>query len=349
MKKWFLTCALMVASVLGFSQTCTTGVAPKFTSAAIVAFTEGVAGSFAVAASGVPTPTVTESGALPTGVAFNGSSIAGTPAPGTAGSFNITLTATNGTLPNDTQNISITVQPAQTGGFWQPTSQSPISWQWQISTVPSAANLLNVQVYDIDGEAATTALVSAMHARGIKAICYLSAGTYENWRSDAKSFPASVKGKTNGWPGENWLDIRNLSVLSPIMTARFQNCKSKGFDAIEPDNIDGYTNSTGFPLTATNQITYNKFLADTAHSLGLSILLKNDGDQAAALEPYFDFGLVEECGRYSECNLFFPFRDANKAVFAAEYRSGYCTTLNNDNFNGAIFDLNLTGKRTPCR
>ena len=85
-----------------------------------------------------------------------------------------------------------------------------------------------------------------MHAKNIHAVCYVSLGTYEDWRPDADSFPSSVLGSGNGWPGEKWLDIRQISKLSPIMTARFQMCKDKGFDAVEPDNIDGYSNCTGF-------------------------------------------------------------------------------------------------------
>ena len=61
-------------------------------------------------------------------------------------------------------------------------------------------------------------------------ICYIDVGTAENWRSDYSSFPASVMGSSNGWPGERWLDIRQLAVLEPIMTARFQMCREKGFD-----------------------------------------------------------------------------------------------------------------------
>ena len=46
------------------------------------------------------------------------------------------------------------------------------------------------------------------------------------------------------------MDIRRLSVLKPIMTRRLQMCARKHFDALEPDNMDGYGNQTGFKLTA---------------------------------------------------------------------------------------------------
>jgi len=209
----------------------------------------------------------------------------------------------------------------------------------------------NVQVFDIDGFDNTAATVAALHANGTKVICYIDFGTSENYRPDFSSFPASVEGATNGWPGERWLDIRQLSVLEPIMTARMQMCVQKGFDALEPDNIDGYTNSTGFPLTATDQLTYNTWIANTAHSLGLSVGLKNDNDQTAQLEPSFDWALDEQCNQYSECGTEQPFIQANKAVFNAEYQgdTSFCTADQTAHINGALFNLNLDGTSyQPC-
>jgi Glycoside-hydrolase family GH114 len=55
-----------------------------------------------------------------------------------------------------------------------------------------------------------------------------------------------------------------LSALEPIMRARFQMCKHKHFDGVEADNVDGYTNSTGFALSGSDQLTYNKWLARTS-------------------------------------------------------------------------------------
>lgn len=163
--------------------------------------------------------------------------------------------------------------------------------------------------------------MSSLHSRGRKAICYLSAGSWEDWRPDADRFPSAVLGNSNGWPGERWLDIRRLDVLGPIMEARLDLCKSNGFDAVEPDNVDGYTNGTGFPLTGGDQLRYNRFLADAAHARGLSVGLKNDLEQVEALLPSFDWALNEECFRCRECSLLMPFIDAGKAVFHVEYGS----------------------------
>ena len=113
---------------------------------------------------------------------------------------------------------------------------------------------------DIDGFDNSAAEVATLHAAGQHVICYIDVGTAENWRSDYGSFPAGVQGNTNGWPGEKWLDVRQLSVLEPIMAARFQMCQQKGFDAVEPDNTDGFENGTGFPISAAQQATFTNGL-----------------------------------------------------------------------------------------
>jgi hypothetical protein len=88
---------------------------------------------------------------------------------------------------------------ASAASIWQPSSDASISWNWQLQgTVPTSTN---VQMFDIDGFDNSAATVAALHARGTIAVCYLDVGTWENWRSDASQFPASVLGSSNGWPG----------------------------------------------------------------------------------------------------------------------------------------------------
>ena len=92
----------------------TVQVAPSITSANSTTFTVGAAGSFTVTATGNPTPTFSETGALPSGVTFVGGVLSGTPAAGTGGSYPITITATNGVAPDATQNFTLTVDQAPT-------------------------------------------------------------------------------------------------------------------------------------------------------------------------------------------------------------------------------------------
>ena len=163
---------------------------------------------------------------------------------------------------------------------------------------------------------------------------------------DARKFPSSVLGKPNGWPGERWLDIRQLSVLEPLVTARFQMCKQKGFDAIEPDNMDGYQNHTGFDISAHDQLSYDRWVAKEAHSVGLAVFQKNDPEQATQLQPDFDGVLDEQCNEYSECSSFHVYLRAGKPVLNAEYSlplSRFCPADNRAGIMGALYNLNLDG------
>jgi hypothetical protein len=238
--------------------------------------------------------------------------------------------------------------PAPCDGCYAPALET--SWQWQLQGTVDTS--VDVQMYDIDGFEATAALVDQLHTDGRSVVCYISAGSWEKWRPDAGKFPASVKGNDNGWPGEKWLDIRRLGVLRPIMEHRLDMCDAKGFDAVEFDNVDGYQNKTGFPLTGADQLRYNVFLANQAHKRGMSAVLKNDLGQVGKLLPYFDFALNEQCFQYHECSKLTRFVDAGKAVFGVEYKldtADFCTRANALNFNFLKKKLSLRAWRVACR
>ncbi len=245
-------------------------------------------------------------------------------------------------------------RPVSCAGCWHPPLRT--SWNWVLSTVP-AAPYRSVAMYDVDGFNNTAADVAALHAAGIKAVCYLSAGTYENWRPDAASFPKSILGKGNGWPGEKWLDVRDVqksgSPLLSIMDSRLDMCRQKHFDMVELDNVDGYTNKTGFPLTTADQLYFNATLANDAHARGMSVLQKNDGDQIPSLLPYFDGALNEQCNEYDECSPLNAYVSAGKPVFQAEYNlatSAFCAADNAAGYNGVRFSIDLDDSRfQPCR
>ena len=231
---------------------------------------------------------------------------------------------------------------------WHP---APVT-SWQIQLTGNVDTGLDVQMFDIDLFDVDASIVATVHQKGAMAICHTSAGSFEDWRSDAASFPASVLGNTHGSAGERWLDIRATDVLGPIMKARLDLCRSKGFDGVDADNADGYTNATGFPLTAADQLAYNRFLATEAHARGLSIGLENDVSQAADLLGDFDWILDEQCFEYNECNLVQPFIDAGKAVFHVEFNlepSAFCSQANALNFNSMKKNVSLDAARWPCR
>ncbi len=225
------------------------------------------------------------------------------------------------------------------------------SWQWQLDG--NIDTTVDADAFDIDySEDNAKEIIRILKQKGRKIICYFSAGSYENWRPDADKFPKGVLGKTNGWPGERWVDIRQIDKLSAIMKARLDQAKASGCDAVEADNVDGYSNNTGFSISASDQVKYNKWLAEQAHQRGMSIALKNSVELAAELEPFFDFAINEECFKYNECDELQVFIKAGKAVLGAEYdlpKSAFCDKANGMNMDFIKKNLDLDAWRNSCR
>lgn len=238
-----------------------------------------------------------------------------------------------------------TVQAQQ--ARWIPKPGTP--WQWQLTNPVDTS--VDAPVYDVDSTYTDAATVAALHAKGRKVICYVNAGAWENFRPDKNAFPSTILGGQDGWAGEQWLDIRQISVLQPIMAARFAACRAKGFDGVEADLVDSYTDQTGFPITAADQLRYNEMLARLAHNLGLSIGLKNDLGQVPQLVGVFDFSIDEQCFQYSECDQLLPFIRAGKAVFEAEYQLSndqFCTKANAMGISAMRKNTALDPPRWPC-
>lgn len=249
------------------------------------------------------------------------------------------------------QPLPVNVAPIVSGKWYMPNTGT--TWQWQLqNNKDDELNLsYNVDLYDLDLFDTPSKTIQQLQAEKHKVICYFSAGSYEDWRTDAAQFMSSDYGNTlDGWEGENWLDIRSNNVHK-IMLARLDLAVEKGCDGVEPDNVDGYTNNTGFSLTSDHQLAFNRFLANAAHERGLSIGLKNDLDQIPELVEYFDFAVNEQCFQYNECDTLKPFIDANKAVITAEYQEKYrnnssarealCTAANELQFSTLLLPLAL--------
>ncbi len=233
------------------------------------------------------------------------------------------------------------------GTVWQP--RPGLAWQWQLDGPVDAS--VDVPVYDIDGFENDAEDVARLHRAGRKVICYVNVGAWEDFRPDRDDFPRSVLGGPNGWEGERWLDIRRLSVLRPIMERRFDMCRDKGFDAVEPDLVEGYANRTGFELTARDQLRYNRMIAEIAHARGLAVGLKNDLDQIPELVGVFDFAVNEQCAEYGECARLTPFVEAGKAVFHVEYSGttgSFCPQARELRLSSMLKRPELDVWRRPC-
>jgi hypothetical protein len=175
-------------------------------------------------------------------------------------------------------------------------------------------------IYDLDMFDTPPKIVAKLHAMKRRVMCYVDVGTWENWRPDAKDFPKSVLGHPDGhWKGERWLDIRQTAILEPIMARRLDLCKKKGFDGVDPDNLDGYQNRTGFPLTYSQQLTYDSWIAKAAHDRGLTADQKGDNSQVKDLVKVFDFAVVEQCFAQGWCNQFAVYTKTNRLVVDVEY------------------------------
>ena len=138
------------------------------------------------------------------------------------------------------------------------------------------------------------------------------------------------------------------------ISARLDHCRQDGFDGVEMDVVDAWSNRTGLTISGDTQLLFNTALANLAHSKGFTVALKNDVEQIPDLARYFDYAINEQCEQYSECgNYTTYFASAGKAVFQVEYKlklSTFCPPANAANRNAILktFDLFDT-PWTPCR
>jgi hypothetical protein len=208
------------------------------------------------------------------------------------------------------------------GEYWKPTA----GLTWQIQLAGAVTDLsLPVDVYDIDYVESSAEMISTLHTNNKKVICYFSAGSFESWRPDASSFLASDKGSPlEGWDNEWWLNTNSANVRT-IMKARLDLAKSKGCDAVDPDNVDVYHNDNGLGITESQSIEYLAFLAGEAHARGMSMGLKNGIEMVPQLLDVMDFEVNESCMQFNECDKLTPFITAGKPVFHIEYNDNSAT------------------------
>jgi hypothetical protein len=299
------------------------------------------------------------------------SSGAGSSAMSTPPTVTSPASPTTPTTPTTRPTTSVPTGVAGASGagptWWRP--QAALAWQWELDhpldltrasdmgtgvTTYLGTPAPDPTVYDIDGFDNTTATVSALHARGDHVICYIEVGAAESYRSDYAQFPSADLGSpVSGYPSERYLNIENPAVVR-IIEARIAMCASKGFDAVEPDIDDSYSDSTGFAISQAQNVHFDTTLAAYAHGLGLAWGLKNGDDPsfAALVQPVADFALDEQCHQYNTCGSFATFASAGKAVLEVEYSEApnqFCTSANAANEDALKMDVSLSGGRLPCR
>jgi len=220
-------------------------------------------------------------------------------------------------------------------------------------------------IYDIDGIINPASTVAALHALGKRVVCYIEVGAAGDYYSTADERISTTYydqlraagefgNKVDGYP-EYYLNIQSSTTVAIIESMIDQQCAAKGFDAVETDIDEEYGDGSGFPLTKIVEENYMTTLADYMHGLGLGWWIKNPDDTgdsyATAMYSLADAVLTEQCNQYSTCDLLSAYV-GHKAVFNAEYelkRSSFCANDDALGFNGAQFNVGLTGIRRPCR
>jgi len=228
-------------------------------------------------------------------------------------------------------------------------------------------------------------VVRALHRAGHYSICYVEAGAYQTNFPDGADFAPSDYGhrakryQLGDFPDEWYFDIRGFRHyvagrrltlkgaardIAAGLDKRLKWCRLEGQDAVEPDDLDGYSNSGatgarggGWGLTRMDAVGFERWLAHQAHAHGLAILQKNDSVNASVDEPLFDGVITEECNFYrdpcagagGDWNRYLA---AHKPILDAEYRQDpeklarFCPSDRKWGIWGALFSVDLNGPST---
>jgi hypothetical protein len=139
--------------------------------------------------------------------------------------------------PRGNYSTHTSIWQPEVGASWQITLVKPIQLDNDTKLIPG------VDIYDLDLYDNDKSTFTELNKRNKRAICYFSAGSWENWRSDKGDFDQADLGKElDDWPGERWLNVSSQSVRG-IMKKRIELAAQKGCDAIDPDNVDGFVSS----------------------------------------------------------------------------------------------------------
>ena len=230
-------------------------------------------------------------------------------------------------------------------------------------------------------------VVEAIHAAGHYSICYVEAGAYQVGFPDDSNFAVADYGgvgdratQMQGYSDEYWFDLTGFANyvagqpgtlsgaavdIAAQLNKRFAWCKLEGQDAVEPDDLDGYTNKstsgvTPWGLTQADSAGFERWLAYDIHANGLAAFEKNDPANEPQDASLFDGMVIEECNYYNDpCSG--PGGDASaylaagKPVLNAEYTQDgettakFCSADIAAGIAGALFDVNLSGGTyQPC-
>jgi len=153
---------------------------------------------------------------------------------------------------------------------------------------------------------------------GVYSICYVNAFQSQPGDTSLKASWLVVKGsyvEDPGWPGEYMLDTKgHRTQLVAAFRTVMSSCATKGFKAVEFDNLDSFDRSKG-GLTSADNLAYARDLIGVAHGLGLAAAQKNAAELSGAAP--FDFAISESCLKYDECG---SYTGTYRVVLDVEYK-----------------------------
>ena len=205
----------------------------------------------------------------------------------------------------------------------------------------------------VDANLESADKIKAINSAGKRSVCYISAGTVENWRSDSSKFDDATAKKYKGFGGtETWLDITHWEDFKAPMSKRIHEAASKGCQFVELDNVDcdinGCVKGASASTLRSKQSEYINWLISTAHSSGMGVGLKNAQSHLPEFSSKIEFAINEECQKWGECGLYSGLVKANKAVFGVEYDNNGGKVCSEAKANHMITKYQNGGKWHNC-
>lgn len=253
--------------------------APSITSTAPTTAIVGVPYTYTVTADGVPAPTFSVSG-LPAWLTFDGTAtISGIPAAGDVGTTgNITITATNGVTPDDTEVFAITVSANATPTVTVTENGNPVT-AGQTLTVATNDPIsgLTLVFTGTDADAGDTVTLSSVVTNNGN----ITGFTQSEWDNATGANPVTAT------PNAGTVDVDGL--MQVTVTATDNNGASSNFSFFILLPVAGNT-APAVALTGTSTLTGNQASGfalsineNTALSLADLVITDPDGDNIDVL------------------------------------------------------------------
>lgn len=228
--------------------------------------------------------------------------------------------------------ITVSTAPAEAATWTKPPANAKFDYQIGGDYTPATG----VKVVSRDWYIGTP-----LTGAGTYSICYVNAFQTQddepgvNRPDERSNWPADLVltelGDDPNWGGEYLIDISTATKRAQALDHIDQmvdTCATKGFKAVEYDNLDSWTRFEGTPLAddvpfgKAEAIAYAELITDYAHGKGLAVAQKNTSvlTRTQSLTTIgFDFAIAEECGQFKEC-LDYTAVFGND-VFAIEYKN----------------------------